>query len=161
MHLIRSIGVKCYRVLRKIFRVYQFLLSSYSTPSLIFFGKNTICQQVGCQQGDPCGSLSFSETIHQMASEMKSEVVTHGIWTTVPSAMILQLSSMISNWLLRKQKDWVLKSIRINANCFFCFWCVIDKTIVDQFNKISPGIEITAKNKLEILGVPIFENGYV
>ena len=32
--------------------------------------------------------------------------------------------------------------------------------VVNQFDKLSPGIQVTTEDKLEILGVPIFESGY-
>lgn len=53
-------------------KLYPFLWQCYAAPSLLFFGKNVIKSEVGCQQGDLTISLIFSLAIHSIILKLKS-----------------------------------------------------------------------------------------
>jgi hypothetical protein len=46
--------------------LYPFLDQSYRQSSSLFFGEKTIPSEVGVQQGDPCGPMTFSATIQPL-----------------------------------------------------------------------------------------------
>ena len=48
--------------------------SAYSLPSSLFWGDKVIQSSEGVQQGDPLGPLLFCLTIHQLCSQLKSEL---------------------------------------------------------------------------------------
>lgn len=139
-------------------RLYRLLLSSYSSTSLLFFGKDTISSEVGCHQGDPCSPLSFSTTIHPMVmkigAELNSWYLDDGTIGDNPITVLNDFKMII--------EEAKKMGLEINANKCELFFTsgIIDKSIADQFDKLSPGIQIITKDKFEILGVPIFEDGY-
>ena len=55
-------------------KLYAFALSSYSQPSILYFGSFTLMSDEGPQQGDPMGPLLFSNTIQSLRVSLKSEL---------------------------------------------------------------------------------------
>lgn len=55
-------------------KLFPFLWQCYSSYSLLFYGDDIILSQVGAQQGDPLGPLSFSLTIHPIVECLLSEL---------------------------------------------------------------------------------------
>ena len=51
-----------------------FVHSAYSSPSSLFWGDKTLQSSEGVQQGDPLGPLLFCLSIHQLCSQLKSEL---------------------------------------------------------------------------------------
>ena len=51
-----------------------FVHSAYSSPSTLFWGDKTLQSSEGVQQGDPLGPLLFCLSIHQLCSQLKSEL---------------------------------------------------------------------------------------
>lgn len=138
-------------------KIYQFLSSSYSTPSLLFFGKDTISSEVGCQQGDPCGPLSFSVTIQPIVNNVRSEL---NAWYLDDGTIADYYKTVLEDFKVIIKEAEAL-GLKINPDkCELFFVSDFDNDIVNEFNAVSPGIRITEKKDLEILGVPIFEEGY-
>lgn len=50
------------------------VLSSYSSPSSLFFGEEVILFSEGVQQGGPLGPLLFCLTIHSMVQQLHNEL---------------------------------------------------------------------------------------
>lgn len=139
-------------------KIYNLLSSSYSTPSLLFFGTKTISSEVGCQQGDPCGPLSFSVTLQPIVEDVQSELNS---WYLDDETLADEYKKVLEDFrmVIVEAKELGLE---INPNKCELFFVSGKKSdvIVSEFEKISPGIRIIDKSELEILGVPIFEEGY-
>lgn len=139
-------------------RIFPLLSSSYDTPSLLFFGEREISSETGCQQGDPCGPLAFSVTIHPMVEEMNSEF---NAWYLDDGTLADEPNQVYEDFkkLIKMAEDLGLK---INADkCEIFFISGIEnQDVIQKFDELSPGIRITKKDELEILGVPIFEEGF-
>jgi hypothetical protein len=54
--------------------LYPFLDQSYRQSSYLFFGEKTIPSEVGVQQGDPCGPITFSGTIQPLVKKLMAEL---------------------------------------------------------------------------------------
>lgn len=52
----------------------QFVHSSYSSPSILFWVDRTLQSAEGVQQGDPLGPLLFCLAIHELISQLQSEL---------------------------------------------------------------------------------------
>ena len=52
----------------------QFVHSAYSSPSILFWADRTLQSAEGVQQGDPLGPLLFCLTIHELSSQLQSEL---------------------------------------------------------------------------------------
>ena len=55
--------------------LYPLVHSAYSSPSSLFWGDKVILSAEGVQQGDPLGPLLFCLTLHDLISELNSELV--------------------------------------------------------------------------------------
>ena len=51
-----------------------FVYSAYSEPSILFWGKETLMSSEEVQQGDPLGPLLFCLTIHELTSQLESDL---------------------------------------------------------------------------------------
>ena len=51
-----------------------FVHSAYSEPSILFWGEQTLMSREGVQQGDPLGPLLFCLTIHELISQLESDL---------------------------------------------------------------------------------------
>jgi hypothetical protein len=54
--------------------LFPFLNQCYREPSHLFFGNYIIPSVVGCQQGDPCGPMAFSLTVHPIVESITTEL---------------------------------------------------------------------------------------
>ena len=54
--------------------LFHFVYSAYSSPSTLFWADKTLQSAEGVQQGDPLGPLLFCLTIHELVSQLKSEL---------------------------------------------------------------------------------------
>lgn len=61
-------------VLDRVPEVFSYCYSSYARPSRLFFGPYTVMSQEGPQQGDPLGSLLFSNTAHPLLQSLSSDL---------------------------------------------------------------------------------------
>lgn len=52
--------------------LFPFVYSAYSHHSTLYFGPYQVSSEVGVQQGDPIGSLCFSNAIHPVLSSLRS-----------------------------------------------------------------------------------------
>jgi hypothetical protein len=53
---------------------YSFIYASYSSPSILFDGSDTLSSEEGVQQGDPIGPLLFCLAIHPILAKCKAEL---------------------------------------------------------------------------------------
>ena len=54
--------------------LYPYIHASYASPSLLFYGTETILSNEGPQQGDPLGPLLFCNSIHPLLDSLKAEL---------------------------------------------------------------------------------------
>lgn len=131
--------------------IYPFMWQCYSTPSLLIFGSDIIQSQVGAQQGDPCGPLAFSLSIHPiiegMASELNIWYLDDGTLCGEPDIVLSDFHKLINE----------CKRIGLNVNptkCELYFCSKPEDSVVSNFNKLTPGIKIITED-LELLGAPL------
>lgn len=147
------------QVIDKVPIVYPFLEQCYRTPSYLFYGNNVILSESGCQQGDPCGPLLFSLTVHPMIEALDTELNS---WYLDDATLADTPARVLDNF----KKLKVLANemgLRINANK--CELYVGDDvpnsaSLIEQFKKESPGIITVTKSDLSLLGSPVFEEGF-
>lgn len=138
-------------VLNTVPSIYNYIWQCYSSPSTLFFGDYKIQSKIGCQQGDPCGSMLFSLTIHPIITSLLSDLnlwyLDDGTLAGPPETVLKDLASLISRF----------KNIGLEINpskCELFFLNNIDGEIVASFNELTPGIKIL-DNHLELLGAPL------
>src|SRR5437867_3506901 len=59
---------------KKLPELYSYIYTSYSAPSCLFYGTETIFSNEGPQQGNPLGPLLFCNTIHPLLESLKAEL---------------------------------------------------------------------------------------
>lgn len=139
--------------------LYPYLWQCYRNSSLLFFGDNTISSQIGAQQGDPLGPLIFSLTIHKLIQNLKSEL---NMWYLDDGSICDDPDIVFNdfNTILNESKKLGLEINPSKCELFFLSG-KIDEEIVSKFNIICPEICVTTKEDLNLLGAPIFEEGFV
>lgn len=145
-------------VKQRIPKLYPYLWQCYRNSSLLYFGEEIIVSKIGAQQGDPLGPLLFSLTIHEMIRNLKSELnvwyLDDGTICDDPDIVFADFQRLIS-----ESKKLGLQINPSKCELFFCS-DVIDQRIVSKFEDICPGICIITKEDLNLLGSPIFEEGF-
>jgi len=61
-------------VFDRIPELYAITCSSYSVPSVLYYGPYSLLSQDGTQQGDPLGPLLFCDTFHPLLSSLTCDV---------------------------------------------------------------------------------------
>ncbi|KAJ6645242.1 hypothetical protein Bhyg_00446 [Pseudolycoriella hygida] len=87
--------------------------SCYSSSSLLFFGKDIISYEVGWQQGDPCGPLTFSLTIQPMVEKINNEINS---WYLDDGSLADTYKIMIEDFkmIIQEAAEW--KPVNSNMN---------------------------------------------
>jgi hypothetical protein len=116
-------------------------------------------QRVGVQQGDPCGPMSFSITVQPLVNNLLSKL---NIWYLDDATLSDSPETVLNDFhtIIKMAAEIVLKVNTSKCEIFFCSQR-IDSSIVIKFEKICPGIRITSKDALQLLGAPIFEEAHV
>lgn len=145
------------QVLEKVPSLYPFLSQCYRNPSHLFFGNNIIPSEVGCQQGDPCGPMLFSLTIHPLVKSITSDL---NVWYLDDATLADTPENVLENFkiIVKMAKEIGLQINPSKCELFFCSGS-IDQEIVNNFETITPGIRIVNNAELELLGSPIFDDG--
>ena len=138
--------------------LYPYLWQCYKKSSLLFYGENTILSQIGAQQGDPLGPLLFSLTIHKLIQNLKSEL---NVWYLDDGSICDDPDIVLSDFktIIKESEKLGLHINPSKCELFFLSGS-IDEEIVSKFNAICPGICITTKEDLHLLGAPLFEEGF-
>jgi hypothetical protein len=139
--------------------LYPFMNQSYRLPSSLFFGDKIISSEVGVQQGDPCGPMAFSVSIQPLVMIMTSEL---NIWY-LDDATLADTPDIVLNDLRNLIELAAEIGLKVNTDKCEIFFNSKneDMSIIQQFEKICPGIRIVSSNDLQLLGAPIFEEAYV
>jgi hypothetical protein len=126
---------------------------------LLFFCNKTISSEVGVQQGDPCGPMSFSITVQPLVNNLLSKL---NIWYLDDATLSDSPETVLNDFhtIIKMAAEIGLKVNTSKCEIFFCSQR-IDSSIVSKFEKICPGIRITSKDDLQLLGAPIFEEAHV
>uniref|UniRef100_A0A8D9A4C8 Reverse transcriptase domain-containing protein n=1 Tax=Cacopsylla melanoneura TaxID=428564 RepID=A0A8D9A4C8_9HEMI len=138
--------------------MYPFLWQCYASPSMLFFGHKTIPSQVGCQQGDPTSTLTFSLAIHPIVRMLKSKLnlfyLDDGTLAGDPKTVLEDV-----NTLIRESKKI---GLTINpTKCELHFISnIVDSEIQSQFESVMPGIRIVSPDALTLLGSPLCSEGF-
>lgn len=134
--------------------IYAFMWQCYSLPSALFFGNEQIPSEVGAQQGDPCGPMAFSLSIHPIIEMLASEL---NIWYLDDGTLGGEYDAVLSDFKLLIQECGKI-GLEINPTKCELFFCGnTDQSIIDQFNAVSPGIKVVDTHDLELLGAPLTE----
>ena len=139
--------------------LYPYLWQCYRNSSLLFFGENTILSQIGAQQGDPLGPLLFSLTIHKLIQNLKSEL---NVWYLDDGTVCDDPDIVYNDFktIINESENLGLHINPSKCELFFLSGS-IDEEIVSKFNAICPGICVTTKEDLTLLGAPLFEEGFI
>ncbi len=138
--------------------LYPYLWQCYRNSSLLFFGDEIILSEIGAQQGDPTGPLLFALTIHPMIMKLQSELnswyLDDGSICDEPDIVLKDFTKLIN--------EAAKLGLEINTSKCELFFCSgsIDEEVVSNFNAVCPGICVTSKEDLTLLGSPIFEEGF-
>jgi hypothetical protein len=134
--------------------LYPFLHQVYHSPSNLFYNNSLILSQVGAQQGDPLGPLTFSLAIHKAMSSLKSSL---NIWylddgTIGGKPEIVKQDLAV---LLPRLKEMGLE---VNATkCeMFCCGPNTSSPLVSSFSSLLPGLKELSRSTFYLLGSPIF-----
>jgi hypothetical protein len=138
--------------------LYPFLDQSYRQSSSLFFGEKTIPSEVGVQQGDPCGPMTFSATIQPLIKKLLSEL---NVWY-LDDATLADKPEIVLNDLYQIINLAAEIGLNVNTAKYELFFCShkIHEDMKFQFETACPGIRIRMKENLELLGIPIFEEAY-
>lgn len=135
--------------------LYPFLHQCYSSPSTLFFGDKNLKSQVGAQQGDPAGSLAFSLAIQPIVEEITTDLK---VWYLDDGTIGDDQHVVYENFklIIEHSKSLGLKINPSKCEIFFCSG-IVDESVVEKFNEISPGIQVFDRSNLTLLGSPIFD----
>lgn len=134
--------------------LYNYLWQAYSSPTLLFFGEKTLLSQVGAQQGDPCGPMIFSLTIHPVIESLSSDL---NIWYLDDGTLAGPPETVLRDFEILMQR---LKHVGLEINpakCEIYFMGDFSTDVYDKFSTLSPGIRIV-KDELELLSSPIISS---
>jgi hypothetical protein len=135
-----------------------FLNQCYREPSHLFFGNYIIPSVVGCQQGDPCGPMAFSLTVHPIVESITTEL---NVWY-LDDATIADVPDIVFENFKRIINTAKEVGLHINPNKCELFFCsdTVDEDVLRKFKSLTSEILVVNKNNLELLGSPIFEDGF-
>lgn len=133
-------------------KLFPFLWQCYFSPSLLFFGNDTIQSQIGCQQDDPCGPLIFCLAIHSIISNLEQDI---NVWYLDDGTLADKPELVLENF-----KNLIDKSLHIGlkinpSKCELHFCGEVSEDVVDKFNQISPGIRVM-NDDIELLGSSLY-----
>jgi hypothetical protein len=138
--------------------LFPFLNQCYREPSHLFFGNYIIPSVVGCQQGDPCGPMAFSLTVHPIVESITTEL---NVWY-LDDATIADVPDIVFENFKRIINTAKEVGLHINPNKCELFFCsdTVDEDVLRKFKSLTSEILVVNKNNLELLGSPIFEDGF-
>lgn len=138
--------------------LFKYFWQSYSRPSVLSYNSNFISSSVGAQQGDPSGPFLFSLSIQPIIDELKSDL---NVWYLDDGTVCDEPAVVLSDFmnLIRLSKDIGLEVNPSKCELYFCSG-VIDDDVFREFQVVAPGITIISKENFNLLGSPIFEEGF-
>ena len=138
--------------------IYNYSALAYATPSYLFFGSFVIMSEVGVQQGDPEGPPLFSDLIMDIIDRLSSLL---NFWYLDDGNLGDRAGVALAD-LSKKIEAAANLGLELNSSkCELVFLgCPDDDlkaSILSDFNRICPKIEVTDLKDLVILGAPIGE----
>ncbi|KAJ2939808.1 hypothetical protein O0L34_g18001 [Tuta absoluta] len=134
--------------------LYPYLYQVYSAPSNLFFDKSLIPSQVGAQQGDPLGPLTFSLAIHKAISSLKSPL---NLWYLDDGTIGGKPEEVEQDLLVLLP---LFKQLGLEVNTAKCelFSCgpTTANPSFSRFRSILPDLKELSRNSFSLLGSPIF-----
>jgi hypothetical protein len=131
-------SIKRDKMLTEIKNEFPLLYPFLDQSSFLFFGEKTIPSEVGVQQGDPCGPMTFSATIQPFVKKLLPEL---NVWY-LDNATLADKPEIVLNDLY--QIINLAAEIGLNVNTAKCelFFCShkIDEDMKSQFETACPGI---------------------
>lgn len=134
--------------------LYPFLRQCYSVNTHLFFGYDIILSQMGVQQGDPCGPLSFCLVIQPLIESLMSEL---NIWYLDDGTLAGDSETVITDFI-RIIDFCKLIGLEINSSKCELFFCSsYSQEVFDKFDNTSPGIQVITSD-LTLLGAPLTDS---
>ncbi|XP_049886857.1 uncharacterized protein LOC126381429 [Pectinophora gossypiella] len=137
----------------KIPSLYPFLYQVYHLPSNLFFDKSLILSQVGAQQGDPLGPLTFSLVIQKVVTSMMSPLnvwyLDDGTLGGKPEVVKQDLDILLPRF----------RELGLEVNTSKCefFGCgPASFSSLPSFRDLLPGLKQVSRSTFSLLGSPIF-----
>ena len=144
------------KILAKYPSLYKFTSSCYGQSSHLFFGDSLLSSQVGPQQGDPEAPPLFCDVTIDMINGLNSSL---NIWYLDDGAIADTWEVALED--LKKIKEVAAElGLKIKpSKCEITFLGQITSRmrdrILSEFNSVCPGIIVTPKEELELLGAPL------
>ncbi len=136
--------------------LYRYTHAAYSKPTYLQYDNSIIFSEEGTQQGDPEAPPLFADTIQPLIDELESKI---NVWYLDDGNLADQYKVVLKD--LKKvisQENYLGLSLN-TSKCEICFLgtpsASLMKSVHLQFAKICPGIKVTAKEDLIVLGAPL------
>lgn len=128
--------------------LYSLVYSSYSAPSLLFWGESTIESREGVQQGDPLGPLLFCLAIHRHCGQLRSPLrVMYMDDVSVGGALDDVLHDL---HVIKDARD-----LGLMLNHAKCELVCRDVTARHHLVVALPGVKIVDPDNVSLLGSPL------
>lgn len=152
-------GAMLTQIKEKIPLSYKFLWQCYSSSSKLLYKTNLLASSVGCQQGDPMGPAIFSLAIHPIIKTLNSKL---NVWYLDDGTLGGEADTVLSDL---QTLTTALSTIGLSLNFSKCelfvqSTCIDKDTIIDNFKKNAPGINIVDENTLHLLGCPVLDQSF-
>jgi hypothetical protein len=138
--------------------LYPYLYQCYRNPSTLFFGNHLMSSSVGAQQGDPCGPMIFSLTIQPIILSLDSQMniwyLNDGTLADYPEVVLSDFKKVIN------LSQEIGLELNFNKCEIFCCSGDTDLKVIKEFQNLAPGIKISDRESLSLLGSPIFDQGF-
>ena len=129
-----------------------FVHSSYSIPSLLFWGDKVLESTEGVQQGDPLSPLLFCLSIHSLTSQLVSDFkVFYFDGRTLGGSCADALQDHI---MVEAVADELGLKLNRSKSAVMCH----DSATLESFLSKFPGFQVTFSEKVTLLGSTLNEN---
>ena len=137
---------------------YPFFYQCYSKPTCLLFNGYPIPSSEGVQQGDPLGPLCFSLAIHDLISNLNSDL---NAWYLDDGTLAGNPDSVRSDFeiIIGRQE-----SLGLEVNVSKCEFSVLgsdheaNEALISSFKESYPEAKFVPPAELNLLGAPLFQD---
>lgn len=152
-------------VKEKIPEIFKFVEQCYKLPTNVYYGKNLILSRRGVQQGDPLGPALFCLALQRIISSLQLLELDLNLWYLDDGTIAGSPDVVLNAFHIIIEKA---DEIGLSLNHRKCEMAILgqytteDKiTLLDLFDKVSPGIQEIELNNAFLLGCPLTDQAAV